>query len=196
MSSSHHKSTRGQEETEKLKSNLEEQLDRLVQQLADLEEAKDDLDTDEYEETKQETMDQLTEFKESLDNMVGGNLSLVDQLSGMQLAIQAAISKAFKTPEVIRMFAKKQPGQLRQRLAEIRRDEKVGKLSGDIATQQSVEILTALKKLGESLTPEEESYLQSNSSASLKQFEQVSGDLASGDKVLAVASSQVKQASK
>lgn len=33
-------STRGQEETEKLKSNLEEQLDRLVQQLADLEEAK------------------------------------------------------------------------------------------------------------------------------------------------------------
>lgn len=196
MSSSHHKSTRGQEETEKLKSNLEEQLDRLVQQLADLEEAKDDLDADEYEETKQETMDQLTEFKESLDNMVGGNLSLVDQLSGMQLAIQAAISKAFKTPEVIRMFAKKQPGQLRQRLAEIRRDEKVGKLSGDLSTQQSVEILTALKKLGESLTPEEESYLQSNSSASLKQFEQVSGDLASGDKVLAVASSQVKQASK
>lgn len=91
---------------------------------------------------------------------------------------------------------KKQPGQLRQRLAEIRRDEKVGKLSGDVSTQQSVEILTALKKLGESLTPEEESYLQSNSSASLKQFEQVSGDLASGDKVLAVASSQVKQASK
>jgi hypothetical protein len=37
--------------------------------------------------------------------------------------------------------------------------------------------LTALKKLGESLTPEEEMYLQSNSSASLKQFEQVSGDI-------------------
>ena len=34
-------------------------------------------------------------------------------------AIQAAISEAFKTPEVIKMFAKKQPGQLRQRLAEV-----------------------------------------------------------------------------
>ena len=34
-------------------------------------------------------------------------------------AIQAAISDAFKTPEVIRMFAKKQPGQLRQRLSEV-----------------------------------------------------------------------------
>lgn len=35
-------------------------------------------------------------------------------------AIQAAISEAFKTPEVIRLFAKKQPGQLRQRLSEVR----------------------------------------------------------------------------
>jgi len=35
-------------------------------------------------------------------------------------AIQAAISDAFRTPEVIRMFAKKQPGQLRERLAEVR----------------------------------------------------------------------------
>ncbi|KAH9493132.1 hypothetical protein Btru_022430 [Bulinus truncatus] len=33
--------------------------------------------------------------------MLKGNLSLVDQLNGMQLAIQAAISEAFKTPEVI-----------------------------------------------------------------------------------------------
>jgi len=34
-------------------------------------------------------------------------------------ATQAAISEAFKTPEVIRMFAKKQPGQLRQRLNDV-----------------------------------------------------------------------------
>lgn len=34
-------------------------------------------------------------------------------------AIQAAISQAFKTPEVIRLFARKQPGQLRTRLAEV-----------------------------------------------------------------------------
>jgi len=34
-------------------------------------------------------------------------------------AIQAAVSEAFRTPEVIRMFAKKQPGQLRERLAQV-----------------------------------------------------------------------------
>jgi hypothetical protein len=32
-------------------------------------------------------------------------------------AIQAAVSNAFKTPEVIRLFAKREPGQLRERLA-------------------------------------------------------------------------------
>lgn len=117
-------------------------------------------------------------------------------------AIQAAISQAFKTPEVIRLFAKKQPGQLRTRLAEVcvtisdllinsasytvhcriywsaqsclcvyfctawskicppamwhsvqmDRDVMVGKLSRDVYTQQKMEILTALRKLGEKVT--------------------------------------------
>ena len=81
--------------------------------------SRDDLDADEYEETKRETLEQLKEFNESLTKMKGGDMTLVDEVNRMQLAIQAAISEAFKTPEVIRLFAKKQPGQLRQRLAEV-----------------------------------------------------------------------------
>ena len=77
------------------------------------------MDAEEYEETKRETLEQLKEFNESLAKMKGGNMTLVNELNRMQLAIQAAISEAFKTPEVIRLFAKKQPGQLRQRLAEV-----------------------------------------------------------------------------
>ncbi|KAK3785658.1 hypothetical protein RRG08_023912 [Elysia crispata] len=188
--------SRGKQETTKLKQNLEEQLDRLMQQLSDLEECKSDLEPEEYEETKSETVEQLKEFQENLTKMLQGNLSLVDELNSMQLAIQAAISDAFKTPEVIRLFAKKQPGQLRTRLADINRDEKIGKISKELAVQQSVEILTALKKLGESLTPAEEAYLQQNSSSSLKAFEKVSSDIGSGEQVLAVAGSQVAKATK
>ena len=81
---------------------------------------REDLDADEYEETKSETLEQLKEFNESLARMKGGDMTLVNELNRMQLAIQAAISEAFKTPEVIRMFAKKQPGQLRTRLTEVR----------------------------------------------------------------------------
>ena len=43
------------------------------------------MEEDEFEETKAETLDQLKEFKASLDKMLGGNLSLVDEFNGMQL---------------------------------------------------------------------------------------------------------------
>jgi hypothetical protein len=74
---------------------------------------------EEYNETKEETLEQLKELNASLSKMKEGNLSLVDDVNGIQLAIQAAISKAFQTPEVIQMFAKKQQPQLRQKLAEV-----------------------------------------------------------------------------
>eukprot|EP00794_Sanderia_malayensis_P015294 gene15294-16871_t len=186
--------SRGKSETNKLKSNLEEQLDRLVAQLADLEECREDLDDEEYEETKTETLEQLKEFQQTLKKMMAGDMTLVDELSGMQLAIQAAISEAFKTPEVIKLFAKKQPGQLRQRFLELQRDQSLGKISQSSYNQQAVEILTALKKLGENLTPTEIDFLQRNTSKAMQSFEKVSDQSGSGEKLLAVAGSQVAKA--
>ena len=49
-----------------------------------------------------------------------GDMTLMDELSSMKLAVRAAISEAFKTPEVIRMFASRRPGDLRQKLIEVR----------------------------------------------------------------------------
>ncbi|KAG7227083.1 hypothetical protein INR49_022430, partial [Caranx melampygus] len=184
--------SRGKSETGKLRQNMEEQLDRLMQQLQDLEECREDLDEEEYEETKKETLEQLSEFNDSLKKIMTGDMTLVDELSGMQLAIQAAISQAFKTPEVIRLFAKKQPGQLRTRLAEMDRDVMVGKLSRDVYTQQKMEILTALRKLGEKLTAEDETFLTENATATLSQFEKVTANQGSEDKIMALASSGVK----
>lgn len=43
------------------------------------------MEPEEYEEAKNETVEQLKEFKESLDKMLEGNLSLVDDLNSMQL---------------------------------------------------------------------------------------------------------------
>lgn len=111
--------SRGRSETDKLKHNLEDQLDRLMAQLQDLEEAKyvnlhlglrgpyilnygrrlgywsgtwdvvpplrEDMEAEDYEETKAETIEQLKEFSESLSKMEAGNMTLVDDLSRMQL---------------------------------------------------------------------------------------------------------------
>ncbi|OCT70270.1 hypothetical protein XELAEV_18037191mg [Xenopus laevis] len=180
--------SRGKSETFKLRQNLEEQLDRLMQQLQDLEECS------EYEETKKETLEQLNEFNDSLKKIMSGNMTLIDELGGMQLAIQAAISQAFKTPQVIRMFVKKQPQQLRTRLAELDSDLMVGKLGRDLYTQQKGEILIALQKLGEKISPEDEAFLSENAGAVFNQFQKVSEG--SGDKVLALASIEVENTRK
>jgi hypothetical protein len=65
---------------------------------------------------KEDTHEQLVEFQKFLDRSVSGNITLVNEFGSVQLAIQAAVSQAFKTPEVIRLFAEKQPDRLRSRL--------------------------------------------------------------------------------
>ena len=47
------------------------------------------------------------------------------------MAIQSAISQAFKAPEVIKMFALKQPKQLREHIEQIKRDGLLGKNSAE-----------------------------------------------------------------
>eukprot|EP00026_Physarum_polycephalum_P008506 Phypoly_transcript_08594.p2 GENE.Phypoly_transcript_08594~~Phypoly_transcript_08594.p2 ORF type:complete len:219 (+),score=37.91 Phypoly_transcript_08594:782-1438(+) len=193
-----HMASRGVNETAKLRSNIEEQLSRLMAQLEDIESLRDDIDEDEYESTKKETMDQLKEFNASLQKMIGGDMTLVSELGSVQLAIQAAISQAFKTPEVIKLFAKKDQGSLRARLDDLQRNVKLGKITKDTFVTQSVEILNALKKLGESLTPEQENFLAEHNTKSLQDFQQANTDIGKGAKqnILSNAAAQVKSAQK
>ena len=48
------------------------------------------------------------------------------------------MSEVFRTPEVIRLFTKKQPEALRLRLAQVQRDLKLGKLAPQEAQNQQV----------------------------------------------------------
>ncbi|KAK4305907.1 hypothetical protein Pmani_022223 [Petrolisthes manimaculis] len=179
--------SRGETETQRLRQQMEEQLDRLVAQLADLEECRAELDPEEYEEVHKDTIEQLNEFQASLSRMTSGDMTLVDSFSALQLAIQAAISQAFKTPEVIQMFAKKQPDQLREKLSQVERDQKIGKLTLDLYTQQKVEVLSALQKLGETLTAAEQQFLDSHATTLMKNFDKVTDDAGSSQKVLEMA---------
>ena len=154
---------RGKKETEQLRANISDQLNRLLTQVEDLEVLKDEFELDEYEETKKETFDMLSEFQIFLSRTLQGDISLIDEFGSAQLAIQAAVSQAFKTPEVIRLFATKQPGQLRLRLSQLQRDIKIKKLNKDQFNQQTCEILLALQKLGEKLSDEELHFLSTQS---------------------------------
>jgi len=104
--------------------------------------------------------------------MTDGDVTLVDEIGGMQLAIQAAVANAFKTPEIIKLFALQQPEQLRAKLATLRRDTKLGKAEAG-ATQQMLEILAALKKLGEEMSEEDRAFLEAHMSQEMAAFEAV-----------------------
>lgn len=88
------------------------------------------------------------------------------------------------------MFAKKQPGQLRQRLSDLERDLKFQKVSEAKFHQQKMEILSALKRLGDKVTPLEEAFLAKNMSAAMGLLQEVSGQI-SGEEVIKVAKQQV-----
>ncbi|KAF4532630.1 hypothetical protein B566_EDAN011543 [Ephemera danica] len=151
----------------------------------------DDLDEEEYEETKSETIEQLKEFNDSLSKMMSGNMTLVDKFGSIQLSIQAAISAAFQTPAVIRAFIKKEPEQLRQRLAQLERDIRLAKVDQNEGSKQKIEILKALQQLGESLTPSEKQALGSACVDSAN-FVQVSAQHGVCEQALALAGSQLR----
>ena len=58
-------------------------LQKLVYFLID--NFRDDLDADEYEEVKKETIEQLEEFQELLSKHSCGDMTLIDSINTMQL---------------------------------------------------------------------------------------------------------------
>ena len=72
-------------ESARLRANAEEQVTRLLTQLSDLEELRDELDDDEYEETRADTLTQLEEFKASLARMAAGDVTLVNELESIRV---------------------------------------------------------------------------------------------------------------
>lgn len=64
----------------KLLANVQDQMSRLLSQLKDLDELRDELDDEEYEETKADTLEQLKEFEKSLRTMSAGKTTLMSDL--------------------------------------------------------------------------------------------------------------------
>jgi len=54
----------------------------------DLEELREELDDDEYDEVRADTMEQLEELREQMDKFTKGNMTLVSALGAMRLAVE------------------------------------------------------------------------------------------------------------
>ena len=83
-----------------------------------------------------------------------------------------------------------QTGGLRQKLDELERDSKIGRISADSFTCQKLEILAALKRLNEELSAEDFQFFESHSTQSMKLFVQVNPEdsiIEDTSKILAIA---------
>ena len=134
-------------------------LIRLLTQLNDIEDLKDDMGPDEYETARDETLEQIKEFNVSLEKMASGDMTLVDNIGRMQLEIQSAVREAFKSPEISKMFEKKENGALRGRLQAAEENLKLGRITEPIFNEQKRELLEALEKVGDELSELERGFL-------------------------------------
>lgn len=94
----------------------------------------------------------MKEFEKSLQKLLDGNITLIDDFGSVQLAIQSAIKSTFKSPEVLEMLAKKESTGLKGKLNLLEQDYKLGRINHDAYTSIASEIILALEKLGEPLT--------------------------------------------
>jgi hypothetical protein len=120
---------------------------------------REELDEEEYVNTRKETIEQMKEFEVSLKRLVEGNVTLVDSVGTAQLAIQAAI-RSSTSPDILNMFLKKENGALRSRLAGLDSDYKLSRITKESYETQIVEILVLLEKLKEPLSPVEKELLK------------------------------------
>lgn len=64
---------------------------------------RNDLEAEEYEETKRETMEQLEDFNKYLSRLTSGNMTLVDEIGSMQL-VRSTLSAATPLSECLISF--------------------------------------------------------------------------------------------
>ncbi|KAM3722203.1 Protein LZIC [Dirofilaria immitis] len=102
------------------------------------------------------------------------------------MAVQSAISEAFKTPEIVAIFARKEPALLRQKLMQIETERILRKISNEAFKAKKLEILCALYKLNDHLSNEERIIIEAASKIPDFQFELASGHLSCDESVINV----------
>ena len=163
---------------ERLRANAEGQIARLTQELADLEDAEllAELEaTDaEREELAEATREALERWRETLERWSsGGNAMLSTQLENAKWATRMAIKNAFQTPEILKLFARRDVESLRERCERLKEDERLLKVDVKGASKERTEILIALRKLGTKLSEEETQFLKKNlNDERMKEFEE------------------------
>lgn len=147
--------------------NLENQLERLIRQSADLEDCKNDLTKEEYDSMKEETLEQIKEFTATLDRLNKGDVTLNSKITLMRDVIRKAIANSFNTIEMIRIAGDQSLSEQANQLASLEESYKLKKISTSEYESKKREMLLQLANLGYCLSPADKLFLENKTDSEI-----------------------------
>lgn len=148
---------------------------------------------------KEETVDQIKEFTETLDRMHKGDVSLNNKFSEMRKvfvyssmmrvgifcafltlmflqSIRQAIATAFNTTETIKLFSDHSVGETESRLVALNQEMHLKKISAEQFEREKIQLLTKLLAEGQCLSEADRLFFETRQDRLLQQMEQIVDD--------------------
>ncbi|KAM3130680.1 hypothetical protein pb186bvf_017188 [Paramecium bursaria] len=173
----------------KLLDNINQQSKRLLEQLKDLEEYKNELEPEEYQSMKNDTALQLQDFQKMLLNLQSGDLQLKTAIQQQQDLIKEAVKQSFNADEIRNLMQNSQTTNIRERIKQLDQSQQLGKISKQQQIKDTLQLINQLSDLGIPLQQNEKDFLQQNTGKD--NFVQNEGDL-KGNQLLKTANQQLE----
>ena len=154
-------------------TQLTQQITRIKTELADLEEMKDDLSPDEYQEMNSENLKELAEFTEKLNTVKGDSNILLSANAIKQNEISKETKKTSIAKESIKNYKAVDVKRIRSELSELSKLLKLKSLTLEKYNLQAGELIFGLQKGGVQLSDEELKILEEVGPNNLKAFMEV-----------------------
>lgn len=124
---------------------------------------------DEYMELKNEFLDQTKEFNEALERLNKGDLSI----NNMKNELRTAISLAFNTVDIIRIFGLKCSDELELQLNSLNEDYKLKRITTQQMEHKRLELLNKLKSMNATLCKDDLDFLEGTQQQELAKLDSV-----------------------
>jgi hypothetical protein len=131
---------------ENLLKNVLDEIERLNNQLKDLETYKDDFTPEEIEETKKETLEKLIETTKLLEKMKSGNVTTVTAVEKAKKQLKQAIAENYHVKDLVNSYLSNETEFLREKLQSTIRLYALKKISEPEFNSQVVQILEMISK--------------------------------------------------
>ncbi|CAD8136652.1 unnamed protein product [Paramecium pentaurelia] len=146
----------------KILENIEQQLKRLLEQLKDLEEYKNELDPEEYKQMKNDTLQELEIFQTKLQEIEQGDLTLKNAIQQQQEQLRAAIKNSFNAEEIKHLMSSSQGTQIREKIKKLDQDHTLQRINQAQYVKETLNCLNQLQDIGIPFTQQEINFINSN----------------------------------